>query len=249
MRHEDKAVPCEMEPPRTPTGATASIPVVLASPLSTSARTARYETPPEVAAATATAVAAANKMPPLKEDQYSGLGRRLGEVFTNIHLGDSDRTFDPAGFVAAVNAHLETTGLRPESGREYEPGVNVVQVNNCPPWERMAFVVDPATFVPGGTPTGHSMSTQAQLTQFLASQHVQVRFTNHAPGAVVSGFKAGPWPNQPADAAAGQNVPRPVEVFVPPGLPAACKKRDAPKAVDQVLNWFEVCPAASLPCH
>ena len=69
-------------------------------------------------------------MPPLKEDQYSGLGRRLGEVFTNIHLGDSDRTFDPAGFVAAVNAHLETTGLRPESGREYEPGVNVVQFNN-----------------------------------------------------------------------------------------------------------------------
>ena len=56
------------------------------------------------------------------------------------------KTFDPDGFVRDINAHIETAGLRPEGGREQEPGVAIVNVISRPAYDKTRFAVDPKGF-------------------------------------------------------------------------------------------------------
>ena len=59
---------------------------------------------------------------------------------------DPRKTFDPDAHVRKYNAHLESSGLRPEGGREDEPGVSVVTVENRPPWgPDVFFFIDPGS--------------------------------------------------------------------------------------------------------
>ena len=155
---------------------------------------AAYATTPEVAERAGRAAAA---MPPLAEDDLGGLVKRFKE-----HLApDEAAQFDPDGWVRSVNAHNESSGLRPEGGRECgararscglfvvepapynrtigprfrrsEPGFSVVNVHNRPAWDEMYFFLNPFT-TDEKKPTAFSVNSQSQRVEMLSRGYIEL---------------------------------------------------------------------------
>ena len=99
---------------------------------------AAYITAPEVAARAGQAAAA---KPPLQEDDLDGLVARF-EADLRPH---PQAAFDPIAWVRHIDSLNESSGVRPQSGRESEPGYSIVNVNNRPAWDEMYFFLDPTT--------------------------------------------------------------------------------------------------------
>ena len=96
---------------------------------------AEYVTTPEMAERAGQAAA---PLPPLAEDDLAALVRR----FRAGLAPNAKVRFDPDGWVRALNAHNESSGVRPENGRESEPGFSIVNVNNRPAWDEMYFFIE-----------------------------------------------------------------------------------------------------------
>ena len=82
-----------------------------------------YATTPQAATE---AERAAGALPPLGVKALEHLVVRFEEKWPH----EERKAFDPADFVRSVNAHLESTRLRPASGVEKEPNTSTVVVHN-----------------------------------------------------------------------------------------------------------------------
>lgn len=176
------------------------------------------------------------------------------------------KRFDPDAFVREVNAHIETSGLRPEGGREKEPGYAVVNVLNRPAYDKYRFVIDPRT-ANDKRPVCYAVPNESALQKLLGDGYVQVTMTALDPndwrtyppkipasdrlpsteggrvpaqtGASQTGVRSA------AQEAGGSNPPEKV-VRVPKDLPPFDQRSSAPTRAEQLVEWMEVSDA--LPC-
>ena len=145
------------------------------------------------------------------------------------------------------NAHLESSGLRPEGGREDEPGVSVVTVENRPPWgPDVFFFIDPGSMSGTGPAIAKAARSQADADYMVDAGFRELDMTLLSRGSrptcviqtdPVAGNTAA---SATSTASAAHVSTRKAEIVpLPPTLPKCDTKRDAPTAAEQVVGWME----------
>ena len=165
----------------------------------------------------------------------AALRARFTEVFKPARLVSGQ------GFVASLRQHLQTTGLRPSSGKEDEPGRNVIQVVSRPAMDHTFFVVDPTTLSVDGPVKAYSVPTKEALNTLRQRGFIQIDVT-HLSGnpryfPVAPGEGLGQRDSE--EEGEGDAAAPAAEVVLPESFPSFVRGPAAQSIAQQIVAWME----------